>query len=91
MKVVYIILVILAIIISYFVGYSAGYSAGAYKTLDWVYDKAQYFLILNNLSLDINKGMILDGIFRYKESIGGCWDIVNLSKKGVINAFDNRS
>ena len=66
---------VIIILTSFIIGFLSGFSAGVYQTLSWTFDRAVYFLELKGVEIDIDKQMVIEGVQRYKNNIGGCWDI----------------
>ena len=70
-----------AVIIGLFIGFGFGYSMGWINALDWGLKRAVYFLNLKGIEIDVNTNLLANGIYRYQNNIGGCWNFDN----GAIN------
>ena len=61
-------------------GYSLGFVNGSVTSLSWAVHTGAYFLKTQGANITIDEQLIVEGLSRYKNNIGGCWDIGNSSK-----------
>jgi len=61
---------VLLIVIMGLVGFGMGYSIGYMSALNWSVDKAIWLLEIKGIEVDINAGLIAEGLWRYKDRIG---------------------
>jgi hypothetical protein len=71
------IIVVVCLILGGIIGYAIGFGSGSLWALNWGLKKAVYFLDLKGIKVEANTDLIAQGIFRYQNNIGGCWDIEN--------------
>ena len=66
---------VMGILLGYIIGYSIGYGAA----LNWAVDKAFWLIEIKGYEIDINKGMILHGLFQYKNHVDGFLPPINIT------------
>jgi len=72
--------VLLTIIIG-LICFGIGYSIGYMSALNWSVEKALWFMKMEGIDVSLNKGLIIQGLWQYKNRIGDP-DAFNVSKSG---------
>ena len=70
----------IAFIIGVLLGYVIGYSIGYGAALNWAVEKAFWLIEIKGYEIDINKGVILQGLLQYKNHVDGLLPPLNETK-----------